>query len=186
MRLWLVNLLIPGSAVILVGGPLPGALLALLYAAAASFAIWAVWIVPDSAAPWMTGIAVAFAAAAFVAGQLQLAQSLRRRRAERATDARRRVLQRVARCIDDGAYREALEALRPLQAAARQDLLVSFRVAQVLTLARIVPEAEAAWRHLRAIDIHHIYRDEISGYEALLARPRDAEPEASANASSEA
>jgi hypothetical protein len=169
-----VNVLLPGSAVILVGGPLLGFLLVLLFAAAASFVIWALWIIPESAAPWMTGVALAFAAGSFVAAQLQLAQSLRRRHAALSAAARRRVLDAVHRHVDAAEYREALAALRPLQPAARSDLLIAYRFAQVLTLARQTPEARAAWRHLRAIDVHHIYRGEIEGYERLLAETEGA------------
>lgn len=178
MLYWLVNLLIPGSAIILVGGPLFGALLAVLFAAAASFAIWALWIIPDSVAPWMTGVALATAAGAFVAAQLQLAQSLRRRTLQRSADARRRILEAVCRSIDAGAYQDALAALQPLDRAAHGDLLIAYRIAQVLTLARNVSGARAAWRRLRAIDIHHIYRDEIESYERLLDTSGD-EPDVS-------
>ena len=167
MQFWLVNLIIPGAGVLLAGNLLLGTLLALLFAAAGNFVIWAIWLVPDSVAPWMTGVALAATAGSFVAAQLQLAQTLRRRHAALTVAERRRVLGLVCRHIDDGAYREALDALRPL-AAARDDLLIAFRFAQVLTLARHVPEARAAWRHLRAIDLHHIYRDEIDSYERTL------------------
>ncbi len=152
-----VNLLLPGGGLILIGHVWAGATVALLFAAFANVAIGAALIFPDDVQPWQGGLAIGLAGGVYAGAQIRLALTLRQSRRDEAAARRRRVLTEVRELMRDGEHRRALDALAALEPAAPTDLLVAYRKAQVLTEMGDPQAAAAAWERLRELDRHKIY-----------------------------
>ena len=93
-----------------------------------------------------------------------------RRRHGAANTRRRQALEATRACLAAGRYDQAWEAIRPLAAQAERDLLVAYRVAQVLTAKQDVDAALGAWQLVRRLDRHHICREQIRSSERALSR----------------
>ena len=78
------------------------------------------------------------------------------------------VLAAVSDGLERGDGDAALEALEPLRIAGKQDLLVAYRLAQVLTMKRDVSAGLEAWQQVRTLDRHHVYRRQIVNGELVL------------------
>lgn len=167
---WWVNLLIPGGGLITIGRVWLGLIIALLFALLANCALAFSLLFPDDVPAWAGGLATGLAGGTYLGAQLRFAQTVRSRRRETATAHRRQALQAARACLAAGQYGQAWEAIRPLAAQADRDLLVAYRVAQVLTAKRDVNAALDAWHLVRRLDRHHIYREQIVSNERTLNR----------------
>ena len=163
-----INLVVPGGGLIVIGCTWTGIVVAMVFAAMANSAVAVSALFPDDYPAWVGGLCIGLAAGSYLGAQMRLAQTLRRRRRETELGFRRQVLAQVCECLVRGAAQEALEAIRPLAGEAAHDLLVAYRLAQVLTAKRDVRAAAEAWKRVRAIDRHHIYRHEVLKNERQL------------------
>jgi hypothetical protein len=165
----LVNLVIPGGGLILIGSETIGVLVALLFTAAANFAIAALLLIPDDVPRTWCGLSVGVAIGTYLGAQIRYAQTVRHQRAG-ADQALRRAALRDARCaLMAGRVEDAWRALQPLVGQAESDLVVAYRLAQVLTARGSGAAALAAWRRVRRLDRHRVYRQEVADNERALS-----------------
>lgn len=167
---WWINLLIPGGGLITIGRVWLGLIIALLFALLANCALAFSLLFPDDVPSWAGGLTTGLAGGTYLGAQLRFAQTVRSRHREAATAHRRQALEAARACLTAGQYHQAWEAIRPLAAQADRDLLVAYRVAQVLTAKQDVNAALDAWHLVRRLDRHHIYREQIVSNERTLNR----------------
>ncbi len=164
-RAW--NLLVPGAGLVLCGCVGLGVGVGLAFAVLANVAIVADFIAPDAfstfSRAWINGLALGV----YFGAQVRLAGEVRRRREQLAGQQRRGILRQAHALLLSGDPQAAWEVLLPIAAEAERDLVVAYRVAQVL-LAKGDPGAAAAWALVRRLDRHRIYRDQIREAEARL------------------
>jgi len=182
----LVNLLVPGSGLILHGDVLTGLVFCLLLTIVANLYLAGWLLIPDEVPPRWRLTALIVAAGTYALAQLRCAHRLRRERRHRELLQRREVLAAVQRLLIQDQPARAWELLQPLAGLAEDDLLVAWRVAQVLTAKRDVEAALAAWQRLRRLDRHHLYRTEREHSERLLRRWAARFPEPASTTSQEA
>lgn len=163
-----INLLVPGGGLIAIGEVWTGVVVALFFAVSANAAIAARLLLPDEFSPWLAGLCIGVAAGTYIGAQFRLAHTVRERRRAAEQEQRRAALTAVCDRLERGDGDGALEALEPLRSAGGQDLLVAFRLAQVLTLKRDVSPALEAWQQVRILDRHHVYRRQIANGECVL------------------
>jgi hypothetical protein len=165
----LVNLLIPGGGLILVGSEVIGVLVALLFTVSASFALAVSLLFPDDLSPSWRGLGIGVAIGTYLGAQIRLAQTVRYRRERLAEGLRRRALREARAALLAGRVEDAWRALQPLAAHVEHDLVLAYRFAQVLTARGDGPAALAAWRRVRRLDRHRIYRQEVVEHERVLS-----------------
>jgi len=163
-----LNLVIPGLGIILIGRTGAGLVVGLLFAACANLAIWAAVLIPDEFSPSLRALLIGLAGGMYFGAQLRFAQTLREVRQAEQAKRRQEVLREVFACLQQCDYAGALRAIAPLRDRAANDLLVAYRLAQILTGLNEVDAALRAWRQVRALDRHHIYRDEACANEGVL------------------
>jgi hypothetical protein len=166
----LVNLLIPGGGLILAGDAFAGVVFCLLLTVVANLSLAGWLLIPDEVPPPWRITALIVAAGTYILAQLRCAHRLRWEHQQREALRRREVLAAVQRLLDEGRADRAWEVLEPLAGLAERDLLVAWRVAQVLTAKRDVEAALAAWQRLRRLDRHRLYRADREHGERLLRR----------------
>lgn len=156
-----LNLVLPGGGLVLVHRPWTGVSIGLLFTVLANLAVWATLLVPDDFAPWLRGVLIGVAGGTYVGAQIRLGATLRSERSEAQTRLRQQALQNVRYYLDRGEADAALAALDPVAELVADDLLLAYRLAQVLTCAGQSQSALAAWDRVRELDRHRIYRDEL-------------------------
>ena len=162
------NLVLPGAGLILVGAVSSGVLVGLLFAVCANMAVAATLLFPDDF-PWSTRmLIIGFAGGSYLGAQLRFAQTVRSAREAEHAAWRRAVLTEVQALLQRGAAGEALEVLSPLSRRDPEDVLVAYRLAQVLTATGNKHAARAAWRQLRRLDQHGLYRQQLLENEPRL------------------
>ena len=169
----LLNLVVPGLGIILVGPVWSGLLVGVLFAACANFALWATLLIPDEFSPWIRGLGIGIAGGTYLGAQLRLAQAVRERQRQQQAQGRRTALAAVRECLQRNDYLGALRAITPVRDSGTHDLLVAHRVAQILTGLKRPDAALAAWQRLRELDHHGIYSAEARASMQVLARLRD-------------
>jgi hypothetical protein len=157
----LLNLVVPGAGLIVRGAVGSGLLCGLLFAACANLTLAACLLFPDEMSASGRTLALVITGVVYVLVQVRMAQitGLAARRTKE--QFRRERLLRVQECLRREDVAGALEAIEPLMDSAGTDLLVAFRVAEVLTLADDQEGARAAWANVRALDRHGIYRAQM-------------------------
>ena len=168
-RAAVLNLLLPGGGLVLVGATASGLLIGLLFTVCANFALAAVLLVPDDLPPLWQNLGIGLAAGSYVGAQVRLRQTVRALRSAWAAAERRRVLADVQLHLHAGDAAAALAALAPLREHAAHDLLVAVRLAQALTAAGRVDEAGQAWAQVRRLDHHGLYRQQTEEQERRRA-----------------
>lgn len=163
-----INLLVPGGGLIAIRDVWTGVVVALLFTLSANAAIAARLLIPDEFSPWLAGLCIGVAGGTYIGAQFRLAHTVREQRREAALRQRRAALAAVCDRLERGDGEAALEALEPLRSAAEQDLLVAYRLAQVLTMKRDVSAALEAWQQVRVLDRHHVYRRQIANGTRVL------------------
>lgn len=164
-----VNLLLPGGGLILLGATWSGWLVGFLFVASANLALAASLLFPDDFSSRAQSLLIGLAAGCYIGAQVRVAQSLRQRRATEFQARRAEHLRQAQEHMQRGDARAARAALEPLAADAAHDLLVAYRLAQVLTAAGDAEAARAAWARVRALDRHRVYRQQIEEGERAVA-----------------
>jgi hypothetical protein len=168
-RLWGANLVLPGVGLILAGRVAAGLAIGLLFVVLANGAVAATLLVPDDVSPWVQALVIGLAAGTYVGAQLRLRYALEDTARAARRDRRDAALRVVRACVERGDGEAGWEALRPVAEDAEEDLLVAYRVAQVLTLRGDRTAARIAWERVRRLDRHHLYRE---AYDAQMAALR--------------
>lgn len=156
---WL-NLLLPGGGLIMINAAWSGLLIGLAFVVAANIAVVAVLLFPDDFSAGTRGLLIGLAGGCYVGAQWRYAQTVRDRRERALAARRRRALEESRLLLLRGEHDAALESVQPLAELLPRDLLVAYRVAQVLTAAGNRPAAEDAWQCVRDLDKHGIYRQQ--------------------------
>lgn len=165
-----VNLLLPGGGLILLGEVASGLLVGIAFAACANFALLAVLLFPDDFGRSLEALGIGVAGGSYFGAQLRMAQTVRGLRERALTAERRRILWTVRGLCARGQYGEALKVISPLSTREPDDVLVAYRVAQILSEAGTVHAARAAWQRVRELDRHGVYRQQARTFEAQLER----------------
>lgn len=165
----LVNLLIPGGGLILIGHEILGVLVAVLFTLTGCYALAATLLFPDDTSATWRGLGIGVAIGTHLGSQIRYAQSVRCGVDRAQADARRAALRAARGALCEGRSEEAWNAIRPLLPQVESDLLVAYRVAQVLTARGDGPAALSAWHRVRRLDRHRIYREEVRIHEQALA-----------------
>ncbi len=153
---------------ILIGSVASGLVGGGLFAACANFAVLAVLLFPDDFSGTVPALAIGLAAGAYVGAQVRFMGRVRELRAQAAASLRRQLLWQSQELLARGEAARAVELLQPLAAQAPDDLLVAYRLAQALTAAGGAAAARAAWRHVRQLDRHALYKQQIRAHEDRL------------------
>jgi hypothetical protein len=165
----LINLVIPGGGLVLIGSEIIGTLVVILFTAAACFALGASLVFPDDVPATWRGLGIGVALGTYVGAQVRFAQTLHYERG-RASDELRRVALRDARdALSVGRVEDAWRSLQPIVGRVEVDLLLAYRVAQVVTARGDDVAALRAWRRVRRLDRHRIYRQEVNEQERALS-----------------
>lgn len=154
----LVNILVPGGGLILLGAVWRGLLIGVVFTLLADFALLATLLIPDDVPGWARVAAVVGAVAVYALAQLRVEQYVHRRRRDADHKLRRAALLEARARLEEQAFEAALAALAPIMELSDHDLLVAYRIAQALTGAERHDAALDAWRRVQVLDVHHIYR----------------------------
>lgn len=168
-----VNLIVPGGGLILVGWPWIGWLIGLLFVLSLNAGLALTLLFPDEYPAWVGGLAIGVAAGTYLGAQLRLRQILTARRLSTEEERRNAAIRSAMEAVQAGDVAEALLHLEKIAPEAERDLLVAYRVAQVVTQTGDAAEARVAWERVQRLDRYNLYRAVIR---AELARlPEQAE-----------
>lgn len=156
-----VNTFAPGVGLILLRRVWMGLIVSALFTLFANVVVLAVFLLPDEFNAWTAGLSIGLTGGTYVGAQVRLVMVVREARRKRAAEKRRRVLGRVLELMRDGEARAALRELSVLEHLWETDLLVAYRVAQLLSAAADEEAgARRAWQRVRRLDKHRIYGEE--------------------------
>lgn len=164
---WL-NLLLPGGGLVLIGCVTSGLLVGMAFTLCANFALAAILLFPDDYSHEVHCLLIGLAGGCYVGAQLRYAQTVRAVQARAAAERRRRALWEARQLIEQGEYGRALNVISPLAREQPHDVLVAYRMAQALTEAGTAHAARIAWKRVRVLDRHGIYKQQIAAYERRL------------------
>lgn len=169
---WAANLILPGAGLILLGRVWSGLFRGVVFAVCANLVILALFIIPAEVSRGLQALIVGVTVGVYVGAQLRYAHALRERHDEARAAERRTRLESARRYLAEGDAIAALESLVPIADDAEHDLVVAFRLAQALTAAGDVDSARVAWRRVRQLDRHGIYRAQVRENERNLSAGR--------------
>ena len=157
-----VNFVVPGGGLILLGLTWLGILTVLLFALSANYAVLATFILPDEVSRIWRGLGWGIAAGTYIGAQFRFAHTLRESRRAAEIAQRQQALAEARVALAEERLEDAWQALLPIHHLADQDLLIAYRIAQVLTARGDDAGAAAAWSRVRQLDQHRIYYRELS------------------------
>ena len=160
-----INLLVPGGGLILIGNGFSGVLIAVLFTLSTSFALAAILLFPDDVPRTWRGLALGIAVGTYLGAQWRYAQTVRYRADQAFWDVRKETVRQARQALLEGRGAEAWDILQPLKNDVEVDLALAYLVAQVLTQTGDESGARTAWRRVKRLDRHRIYRREIREYE---------------------
>lgn len=164
------NAIAPGSGLVLAGETLSGTIVGLIFIPLAVLALFANLIVPDDFTSTWRALLIGGAIGVFAGAQIRLIRRIENLRKAETASARRTALATAREALIAGDADRAWEALAPLEDVFETDLLVAYRLAQIVTLRGRSAEALRAWQHVRKLDRHSLYGDE-SRRQIELLRP---------------
>jgi len=147
-----LNVVIPGSGLVLVRRERWGTVLAFLFCALGQVALFGGWITPASI-PWsMTVLAGAGAGATWLIAQLVLWSRLSALRAPDLSEQKHTLIQLATEAIDDGIYVNARLALESALALDDEDVTANAAWARLMTLMGRFGDARWAWKRVEQLD----------------------------------
>jgi len=155
---WPANLLVPGAGLILTGKAIAGLALGLAFTAAINALLITTLLFPDDYSTGARQAVAALTGVAYAAAQLLFAHELRSSGARLRRGQRDACLRAARASLARRAYDEALRAIQPVAALAKRDLLVAYRLAQILSALERADAAALAWELVRRLDRHRIYQ----------------------------
>ena len=166
----MLNLVVPGGGLILIGHIASGLVIAILFTLSASVAMAAAWLFPDDVSRVWRGLVIGIALGTYLGAQLRYAQTVRWHRDEAFWDLRREQMKTARHALMEGRIEDAWEGLRPLMEEVESDLPLAFLAAQVLNHKGDGHAALSAWRRVRRLDRHRIYYRETRENEERWSR----------------
>ena len=185
-----LNLLVPGTGLVLTGSLAEGLGLGVAFLLAANIAVWATLLTPDDFSAAGRAASLLTATICYLAAQVRLVDALRRQQVRAAELRRRNALAQAQHYLARGDYASACSALEALADLKSHDLLVAYRLAQALSglseataghdgsgttcpgRADLRRQALEAWEQVRRLDRDGIYRDQVrEALKALDSRP---------------
>lgn len=163
-----VNLVIPGGGLILIGCETLGLLVAILFTASTCYVITAWLLFPDDTTGAWRNLILGIALGTYVGSQIRYAQTVRHQRHLISESLRRAALRDCQTALRDGRFEAAWSAIEPVAELAETDLAVAYRLAQVHAARGDRVEARRAWEWLRILDRHGVYRVETVAAERAL------------------
>lgn len=157
----ILNLLVPGTGLILLGRTWLGIALAVWFALGAQVGAFGLLIAPASVPFWISGTALALAALSWLVAQAQLTSRIRFLRdpnLPEEMDALRRLAETA---ISRGDLAAARSALRVALAVDDADLRIRILWARLLSLDGRTTKARRAWRLAQRLDREHAFATEI-------------------------
>ena len=104
----LVNLLIPGGGLILIGAEIIGVAVVILFTAAAAAALAFTLLFPDALAPTWRGLAIGIALGTYLGAQIRFAQTVRQQELRSAALTRHAAMRDAQLALRDGRASDAL------------------------------------------------------------------------------
>ena len=157
-----LNLLLPGSGLILARRPWLGFALAMLYTGSAQMTLWGAWIAPELVSNPLLGAAAGGAALLWIAAQGLLLQQLRR--IPNPTDR----LSQLATCfaladqaVVEGRFAEARGALDVALTVDDENPETYAKLARLMAQVGRCGEARRAWRAVADLDREGSYHREM-------------------------
>lgn len=147
-----LNVLVPGTGLVLVGRERWGTTLALLFCALGQVALFGGWITPASIPRPMTFVAVVGAVGVWVVAQLMLAGRLSAWRAPGLDEEKSALIELASEALDRGIYVNARLALESALTLDDEDVTVNVLWARLMTLTGRFDEARRAWRRVEQLD----------------------------------
>lgn len=170
-----INLVVPGSGLILIGWPWVGWLIGLLFVLSLNVALATTLLIPDEYPGWIGGLAIGLAGGTWLGAQLRLRQCLNTRQLSLSEAHRNSRIRAALEAVDAGDQVRALEALQEIASEADHDLLVAYRVAQVISTTDDLAGAREAWERVSRLDRYHLYRSVVRAELARLSAHGDTE-----------
>lgn len=158
---YLLNLIIPGAGLLAIDAVGAGLLVAITFTLAANATIVATLLIPDDVPRVWRGLLIGITCGVYIGAQFRLAQSLRERRSAVDQQRRRNALQAVQAHLQAGELDAAWAAIESVRIWAETDLVVAYRRAQLLSVRGDAAAARRAWEHVRRLDRHRIYGQEV-------------------------
>ena len=162
------NLLVPGTGPVLVGRPWLGWCTGLLFALAINAALALTLLFPDELPGWYGGLAIGVTGGIYVGAQIRLVRMLRATARETQAARRRMTLARAADALNRREPLAALEIIAALADEADHDLLIAYRLAQVMSATGDRTAAAEAWQRVERLDRHRLYRRVVRDERARL------------------
>ncbi|MGE3181159.1 MAG: hypothetical protein AB7N71_05970 [Phycisphaerae bacterium] len=157
-----INLFLPGGGLILSGRVLAGLTTGLLFVAAAALAIDGNLIAPHRTPRTLALLTIGLTIGLYIAAQIRMSRAAREARDETRIARRRAEMIEAHRALDAEDFPRAKELLLDLQRENPADLHVAYRLAQLAIHTESPETAREAWRRLRMLDKHRIYKSEIA------------------------
>lgn len=170
-----LNLLLPGSGLILARRPWLGFALAMLYTGSAQMTLWGAWIAPERVSSPLLGAAAGGAALLWIAAQGLLLQQLRR--IPNPTDCRSQLATCFAladQAVIEGRFSEARGALDVALTVDDENAETYARLARLTEKLGRYDEARRAWRMVADLDRKGSYhREMVQALEHMPYRASD-------------
>lgn len=164
-----LNLLLPGSGLILAQREWTGFMLALLFTAGAQITLFGTWIAPGAVANWLTAVGAGAAAAAWVAGQCMLVTSIRTRFGQAREEQISTCFALADEAMKHGKFEEACGAIDVAMTVDDENPETYVRRARLSALIGEYDHAREAWRKVAELDRRKLFHREMA--DALGALP---------------
>lgn len=161
-RLTYLNLLIPGGGLILAGRVVAGLMVGILFVMAAALAIEGNLIAPHGTSRFGAMLTIGLAIGLYLSAQIRMRRAAREARSASSLERRRTTMIAARQAMASGEYPQARELLLQMQRENPADLHVAYRLAQIASKTEPPEAAREAWRRLRLLDKHRIYKEEIA------------------------
>ena len=169
-----VNLLLPGSGMILARQHWSGLAVVVLFTTAAQISLWAVWIAPGAIPQWVTTICLGGVAALWATAQVKLAARIRVLSDPTRISQIRTCYELYDQATADGRYDDARGALDVALTVDDENPETYLRLARLSAIIGKYDEARHAWRLVDKLDRSRIFRREMTEALALFPYRADA------------
>lgn len=147
-----LNVIVPGSGMVLVRRERWGTALAFLFCALGQVALFGGWITPASIPRSMTYPALVGAAVVWVAAQVAFWSRIKALKDPALSDQKAMLIELASDAIEDGLYVNARLALESALQIDDEDAVVNAMWARLMTLMGRFQQARRAWKRVQQLD----------------------------------